>query len=54
MSIAAWTQYVLDSFVTFEEAVAEMRKEPFCTVAAVDRFARASFYINASAQSANP
>ena len=29
MSIAAWTQYVLDSFETVEEAVAELRKEAF-------------------------
>ena len=35
MSIAAWTQYVLDSFATVEEAVAEMRKEAFCIVGVV-------------------
>ena len=35
MSIAAWTQYMLDSFATVEEAVAEMRKEAFRPVAVV-------------------
>ncbi len=35
MSIAAWTQYVLDSFETVEEAVAEMRKEAFRPVSVV-------------------
>jgi len=35
MSIAAWTQYVLDSFATVGEAVAEMRKEAFRPVAVV-------------------
>lgn len=35
MSIAAWTQHVLDSFATVEEAVAEMRKEAFCIVGVV-------------------
>ena len=29
ISIAAWTQYVLDQFATVDEAVAEMRKEAF-------------------------
>lgn len=35
MSIAAWTQYVLDRFATVEEAVAAMREEPFCIVGVV-------------------
>src|SRR6056297_2736154 len=35
MSIAAWTQYVLDSFATVEEAVAELRKASFCIVGVV-------------------
>ncbi len=35
MSIAAWTQYALDNFATVKEAVAEMRKEPFCIVGVV-------------------
>jgi len=35
MSIAAWTQYVLDSFETVEEAVAELRKESFRPVSVV-------------------
>lgn len=29
VSISAWTQYILDSFATVDEAVAEMRKEAF-------------------------
>jgi penicillin V acylase-like amidase (Ntn superfamily) len=33
MSIAAWTQYVLDNFATVDEAVADMRKEAFRPVA---------------------
>jgi len=33
VSTSAWTQYVLDSFATVEEAVADMRKEPFRVVA---------------------
>lgn len=35
MSIAAWTQYMLDNFATVDEAVAEMRKEPFRPVSVV-------------------
>lgn len=35
MSIAAWTQYVLDSFATVEEAVTELRKESFRPVSVV-------------------
>ncbi len=35
VSIAAWTQYILDSFATAEEAVAEMRKEAFRPVSVV-------------------
>lgn len=35
VSIAAWTQYILDSFATVEEAVAEMRKEAFRPVSVV-------------------
>ncbi len=35
MSIAAWTQYVLDRFESVEEAVAELRKEPFRAVSVV-------------------
>ncbi len=35
MSIAAWTQYVLDSFETVEEAVTELRKEAFRPVSVV-------------------
>jgi penicillin V acylase-like amidase (Ntn superfamily) len=34
LSIAAWTQYVLDNFVTVEEAVSELRKEKFTVVTA--------------------
>jgi choloylglycine hydrolase len=32
LSIAIWTQYVLDNFVTVEDAVAELRKEKFSVV----------------------
>ena len=32
LTIAAWAQYVLDSFPTVEAAVAELRKEPFTIV----------------------
>jgi len=32
LTIAAWAQYVLDNFATVEEAVAELRKEPFTIV----------------------
>ena len=35
ISIAAWTQYVLDQFATVEEVVAAMRKEEFRLVGAV-------------------
>lgn len=35
VSIAAWTQYVLDSFATVDETVAEMRKEAFRLVGVV-------------------
>ncbi len=35
ISIAAWAQYVLDSFATVEEAVTELRKEPFVMIAPV-------------------
>lgn len=35
MSIAAWTQYVLDNFATVEEAVTELRKERFRPVSVV-------------------
>lgn len=35
VSIAAWTQYILDSFATVEEAVAEMHKEAFRPVVVV-------------------
>lgn len=35
MSIAAWTQYVLDNFATVDESVQEMRKEAFCPVSVV-------------------
>lgn len=35
MSISAWTQYMLDSFATVAEAVAEMRKEAFRPVMVV-------------------
>ena len=32
LTIAAWAQYILDSFPTVEAAVAELRKEPFTIV----------------------
>lgn len=32
LTVAAWAQYVLDSFATVEEAVAELQKEPFTIV----------------------
>ncbi|GDX94760.1 choloylglycine hydrolase [Planctomycetia bacterium] len=35
MSIACWTQYVLDSFATVKEAVAALEKEPFTVVAPI-------------------
>ena len=35
MSIAAWTQYMLDSFATVEEAVVEMKKEAFRPVSVI-------------------
>jgi choloylglycine hydrolase len=35
VSIAAWTQYLLDNFATVAEAVAEMRKEAFRPVAVI-------------------
>lgn len=35
MSISAWTQYILDSFATVAEAVADMRKEAFRPVVVV-------------------
>jgi choloylglycine hydrolase len=35
MSVAAWTQYMLDSFATVEEAVAEMKKEAFRPVSVI-------------------
>jgi penicillin V acylase-like amidase (Ntn superfamily) len=35
MSISAWTQYVLDSFETVEEAVTELRKETFRPVSVI-------------------
>lgn len=35
LSIAAWTQYVLDSYATVAEAVAALEKEPFTIVAPV-------------------
>ncbi|MBM4012876.1 MAG: linear amide C-N hydrolase [Planctomycetes bacterium] len=33
MSIGCWTQYVLDSFATVQEAVASLEKEPFTIIA---------------------
>lgn len=33
MSIGCWTQYVLDSFATVQEAVAALEKEPFTIIA---------------------
>lgn len=42
LTIAAWAQYVLDNFATVEEAVRELRKEPFVivsdTIPGTDRF----------------
>ena len=35
MSIACWTQYVLDSFATVNEAVAALEKEPFTVIAPI-------------------
>ncbi len=35
ISIAAWAQYVLDSFATVEESVAALRMEPFVMIAPV-------------------
>lgn len=35
MSIGCWTQYVLDTFATVEEAVAALGKEPFTIIAPV-------------------
>lgn len=35
MSIACWTQYVLDSFATVNEAVAALEKEPFTIIAPI-------------------
>jgi choloylglycine hydrolase len=35
LSIAAWTQYVLDRFATVDEAVAEIEAEPFYVVPAM-------------------
>lgn len=35
MSIAAWTQYVLDQHATVEEVVSELRKEPFTIIAPI-------------------
>jgi choloylglycine hydrolase len=35
MSIACWTQYVLDSFATVNEAVTALEKEPFTIIAPV-------------------
>jgi len=35
LSIAAWAQYVLDSFATVDEAVAALSKEPFTIIAPV-------------------
>ena len=32
MSISAWMQYVLDNFATVDEAVTELRKEPFYVI----------------------
>ena len=33
MSVGCWTQYVLDSFATVQEAVASLEKEPFTIIA---------------------
>ena len=35
LSITAWTQYVLDNFATVEEAVEQLRKEPFVIIAPI-------------------
>jgi penicillin V acylase-like amidase (Ntn superfamily) len=35
LTIAAWAQYVLDHYATVDEAVAELRKEPFIIVAPI-------------------
>jgi penicillin V acylase-like amidase (Ntn superfamily) len=35
LTIAAWAQYVLDNFATVEEAVTELRKEPFVIIAPI-------------------
>jgi choloylglycine hydrolase len=35
LSIAGWTQYVLDNFATVDEAVRELRKEPFIIIAPI-------------------
>jgi choloylglycine hydrolase len=35
MSIAAWTQYVLDQFATVSEAVSALEKEPFTIIAPI-------------------
>lgn len=32
LSIGGWAQYVLDSYATVEEAVMELRKEPFTII----------------------
>ena len=43
LSVAAWTQYVLDNFATVNDAVAALKKEPFVVVSSnipgTDRFA---------------
>ena len=43
LSVAAWTQYVLDNFATVKEAVAALKKQPFVVVSSdipgTDRFA---------------
>ena len=35
MSIGCWTQYVLDTFATVQEAVTALEKEPFTIVAPI-------------------
>lgn len=35
LSITAWAQYVLDNFATVDEAVKELRKEPFIIIAPI-------------------
>ena len=35
MSIATWTQYVLDSYATVKEAVESLEKEPFTIIAPI-------------------